>query len=383
MLPTGGTVVGVGEYPGQDGGQFMIQNAEGALLICARNAKSKGRSMSSITTRFTERFGCRYPFACAGMAFAATADLALAVCRGGGVGAIGVGFIPAEELRAAIRYLRLRTTAPFNINFLTIFDNDAQVRVCAEERVPIVSFHWGHPSTEHIKLLHEAGVSVWEQIGSVDAAKKARADGIDVIVAQGWEAGGHNYGGLPTLALVPRVVDAIGPALVLAAGGIADGRGAAAALALGADGVWVGSRMVATREAAVHPEHKRRIVAGDGEQTVLSSIFGPEMPQFNPMRVIRNRVVDEWTDRLKEVPTRRDQLPEIGRTRFLDQDRVLRKFDALLATTDTKADWEEMPWLGGQGIGLIHDIPSAADAVETMMTEAGTILGRLAGSIRA
>jgi NAD(P)H-dependent flavin oxidoreductase YrpB (nitropropane dioxygenase family) len=140
--------------------------------------------------------------------------------------------------------------------------------------------------------------------------------------------------------------------------------------------------MVATREAAVHPEHKRRIVAGDGEQTVLSSIFGSEMPQFNPMRVIRNRVVDEWTDRLKEVPTRRDQLPEIGRTRFLDQDRVLRKFDALLATADTEADWEEMPWLGGQGIGLIHDIPSAADAVETMMTEAGVILGRLAGSIR-
>jgi NAD(P)H-dependent flavin oxidoreductase YrpB (nitropropane dioxygenase family) len=162
----------VREYLGQGGDQFMIQDAEGALLICARIAKSKGRSMSSIVTRFTERFGCRYPFACAGMAFAATADLALAVCRGGGVGAIGVGFIPAEELRAAIRHLRLRTTAPFNINLLTIFDNDAQIRVCAEERVPIVSFHWGHPSTEHIKLLHDAGVSVWEQIGSVDAAKK-------------------------------------------------------------------------------------------------------------------------------------------------------------------------------------------------------------------
>jgi NAD(P)H-dependent flavin oxidoreductase YrpB (nitropropane dioxygenase family) len=261
---------------------------------------TKGRSMSSIATRFTERFGLRYPFACAGMAFAATEDLALAVCRGGGVGAIGVGLIPAEELRATIRRVRQQTTAPFNINFLTIFDNDARVRVCAEERVPIVSFHWGHPSTEHIKLLRDADVSVWEQIGSVDAAKKARADGIEVIVAQGWEAGGHNYGGVPTLALVPLVVDAVGPSLVLAAGGIADGRGAAAALALGADGVWVGSRMVATREAAVHPEHKRRIVAANGEQAVLSSIFGPEMPQFNPMRVIRNRVVDEWNDRLRK-----------------------------------------------------------------------------------
>jgi hypothetical protein len=130
-----------------------------------------------------------------------------------------------------------------------------------------------------------------------------------VVVAQGWEAGGHNYGGLPTLALVPTVVDAVAPALVLAAGGIADGRGAAAALALGADGVWAGSRLVATQEAAVHAEHKTRIVAASGEQTVRSSIFGPEWPHFNPMRVIRNRVVEEWNDRLSEVPTQGDELP--------------------------------------------------------------------------
>jgi len=186
------------------------------------------------------------------------------------------------------------TTAPFNVNLITFFDNDAQIGVCAEERVPVVSFHWGHPSTEHIKLLRDAGVSIWEQIGTVDAAKTALGDGIGVVVAQGWEAGGHNYGGLPTLALVPTIVDAVAPALVLAAGGIADGRGAAAALTLGADGVWVGSRMVATRESAVHPEHKRRIVVASGEQTVHSSIFGPEWPHFNPMRVIRNRVVEEW-----------------------------------------------------------------------------------------
>jgi enoyl-[acyl-carrier protein] reductase II len=182
--------------------------------------------------------------------------------------------------------------------------------------------------------------------------------------------------------LVPTVIDAVAPSLVLAAGGITDGRGAAAALALGADGVWVGSRMVATCEAAVHPEHKRRIVAASGEQTVRSSIFGPEWPHFNPMRVIRNRVVEEWNDRLSEVPTQRDDLPEIGRTRFLGRDMVLRKFNVILATADTVGDWEEMPWLAGQGIGLIHDIPSATDAVERMMAEAGDILGRLSSAIR-
>ena len=102
--------------------------------------------MGDIVTRFTERFGCRHPFACAGMAFAGmTPDLALAVCRGGGVGAIGVGFTPAEELRAMIQEMRKQTTAPFHVNFITIFDNEAQIRVCAEERVPIVSFTGGTP----------------------------------------------------------------------------------------------------------------------------------------------------------------------------------------------------------------------------------------------
>jgi enoyl-[acyl-carrier protein] reductase II len=104
-------------------------------------------------------------------------------------------------------------------------------------------------------------VSIWEQIGTVDAARTALGDGIEVVVAQGWEAGGHNYGGLPTLALVPTVVDAVAPALVLAAGGIADGRGAAAALTLGADGVWVGSRMVAKERDEIDVEGRCGLLA--------------------------------------------------------------------------------------------------------------------------
>jgi NAD(P)H-dependent flavin oxidoreductase YrpB (nitropropane dioxygenase family) len=130
------------------------------------------------------------------------------------------------------------------------------------------------------------------------------------------------------------------------------------------------------------PSTSCRIVAASGEQTVRSSIFGPEWPHFNPMRVIRNRVVDVWNDRLSEVPTRRDDLPEIGRTRFLGRDIVMRKFNVILATEDTEGDWEEMPWLGGQGIGLINDIPSATDAVERMMAQAGDVPRRLSDVIR-
>ena len=130
--------------------------------------------MGSISTRMTERFGCRHPFAAAGMAFAgSTADLALGVCAGGGIGAIGVGFTPAEQLRAVIHQIRAATGAPFNINFITCFENDPQIRVCAEEKVPVASFHWGHPSPEHLRLLRDAGVSAWEQVGGVEAAKPA------------------------------------------------------------------------------------------------------------------------------------------------------------------------------------------------------------------
>src|SRR5262245_25242109 len=128
----------------------------------------------SLATRFTKRFGVRHPFACAGMAFAGeTPDLAIAVSRAGGIGAVGVGFTPPRLLREYVRAVKAATPFPFNVNFITCFDNDAQVKVCAEEGVPIVSWHWGHPSEENRRILREAGVSCWEQVGIVDDAKRA------------------------------------------------------------------------------------------------------------------------------------------------------------------------------------------------------------------
>lgn len=344
-------------------------------------------SETTIRTRLTDHYGLRHPFACAGMAFAGmTPDLAIAVTEEGGIGSLGVGFTPPEELRRHIRTIREAVDGPFNINFITCFDNDAQVRVCAEEAVPVVSWHWGHPSAEHRAMLADAGVAYWEQVGSVDDARRAVDAGAELIVAQGLEAGGHNFQGvagmpgLPLMALLPMIVDAVGEdALVLAAGGIGDGRTAAAALALGADGVWVGTRMVATQESAVHEEHKRRILTASGEDTVLCAIFGPEMPHFNPMRLQRNRVVSQYNDRLDDVPTQRDQLEVIGHTVFNGQPVEMRKFNVLLATPETEADWEEMPWLMGQGVGLVTDIPPAAVVVERMMFEARDRLDALVG----
>jgi enoyl-[acyl-carrier protein] reductase II len=201
-----------------------------------------------------------------------------------------------------------------------------------------------------------------------------------VVIAQGWEAGGHNYGGLPIMVNVPSIVDAVGErALVLAAGGITDGRQAAAALCLGADGVWVGTRLVASREARVHPEHHRRLVSATGEDTVRSAIFGPEWPDFNPMRLQRDRVVSEWDDLLDQVPTERDSLEQVGTTVLLGEETVMRKFNVLLPVPETEADWEEMPWLMGQGVGLIHDIQPAGEIVKEMMEQAERVLARFGG----
>ncbi len=339
-----------------------------------------GSTFSSIrphfATRFTRRFGQIHPFASAGLAFAGmTPELAIAVSNAGGIGALGVGFMPPEELRTKIHAIRAATDAPFNINFITCFENDAQIRVCAEEEVPIASFHWGHPASAHLKILADAGVSVWEQVGTVEDGLSAVNDGIEVVIAQGWEAGGHNYGGLGTVAFVPAMMDAIGErAIVLAAGGIADARGAAAALMLGADGIWVGTRLVASREANVHPFHHEALIRAKGTDTVRSSIFGPEMPHFNPMRLLRNRVVNEYTDRLEAVPMERSHLPIVGETLLHGRLHVKRKFDVTLPVPQTTGDFEEMPWLAGQGVGLIHDIKPAATIVAEIIGGAAQII---------
>ena len=128
---------------------------------------------------------------------------------------------------------------------------------------------------------------------------------------------------------------------------------------------------------AVHDEHKRRIVAAKGEDTVFSSIFGPEWPHFNPMRLQKNRVVSEWNHRLAEVPADRSGLPEVGKTVLYGQPMPMNKFNVILPTPETEADWEEMPWLMGQGVGLVRDIRPAGEVVESMMADAAAICARL------
>ena len=336
---------------------------------------------ASIPTRLTKRYNIRHPFTQAGMAFSGwSPQLACAVTKAGGIGAIGAGLLPEPVVRQIVGAIQAVNPGPYHINFLTNFDHEAQALACAEMGVPIISFHWGHPKPSLIKALRDKGCSIWEQVGSVEDAKRALGDGVEVIIPQGHEAGGHNFQGLSdsplgTFVIVPTMRDALGDdVIILASGGIADGRGVAAAMALGADGVWVGTRLVATTEALAHEEHKRRIVAATGTDTVYSHIFGPDNPAFNPMRLLKNKVVNEWNNRLAEVPKDNSESAVIGSTLMGGQEMTLRKFNVLLPTPDTKGDWEEMPFLAGQGVGLVNDILPAEQVVTRMMDQAVKIL---------
>jgi enoyl-[acyl-carrier protein] reductase II len=327
-----------------------------------------------ISTRFTEAYGLTHPIAQAGMAFVGmTPDLALAVCAAGGLGSIGVGLMPPPALEATIDSVRAGTSRPYNVNFITSLTEAAQVDVACDEGVPVASFHWGHPPRAWIDALHGAGAKVWEQVGSAEAAKRAVDDGIDLVIAQGSEAGGHNFGTVPTMALLPLVVDAVTPALVLGAGGIADGRGLAAALMLGADGGWIGTRLVATAESGAHPEYKARLVRARAADTVRTHVFGRSTPAFNP-RALRNRVVAQWHERVGQIPADPGSAPVIGRVSLLGMDMDLHQFTNFVPITSTTGDFEEMPLLAGQGVGLVDSAPTVAEVISAMVTDATSMI---------
>ncbi|GAA3226593.1 enoyl-[acyl-carrier-protein] reductase FabK [Dactylosporangium siamense] len=299
----------------------------------------------------------------------------MAVSNAGALGSLGVGLMPAPALTQTIAAIQQQTDRPFNVNFITVFTEQAQIDAVCAAGVAVVSFHWGHPKRAWIDQLHAAGVRVFEQLSSVDAAKRAVDDGVDVVVAQGQEAGGHNAATLPVFALVPLVVDAVAPALVLASGGIADGRGVAAALMLGADGAWVGTRFVATGESDAHDGYKSRLVSFDATETVSTSMFGPETPDFNPMRVLRNRAVREWLD----APAPGED-KVIGETVLGGETVTMHRYSNLVPMRGvTTGDLEEMPLLAGQGVGLVTSLLPAAEVIATMTSDAVAMLGRYGG----
>jgi NAD(P)H-dependent flavin oxidoreductase YrpB (nitropropane dioxygenase family) len=299
-------------------------------------------------------------------------ELAADVSNAGGLGIISFGGYPPPILRREIRRLRALTKNPFGVNLLLEFPVEEHVNVCVEERVPVISFFWGDPSP-YVETAHAAGLKVIDQVGSVEAAKRSAGAGVDAIIAQGVEAGGHIAGQVSTMALVPRVVEAVSPVPVAAAGGIADARGLVAALALGAEGVVLGTRFLATPEAAAHPIYKQKVLEATEEDTVRTTLFGRGWPNA-PHRTLRTAFVDEWLKDEARGSEQRVDEPVIGESIFGGERVPLQRFAGFPPTAEATGDIESMGLLAGQSVGLVTDIKPAAVIVRELVAGARAII---------
>jgi NAD(P)H-dependent flavin oxidoreductase YrpB (nitropropane dioxygenase family) len=323
-----------------------------------------------IRTPLCDLLGIEHPIALGGMGSIYAPPLVAAVSEAGGLGAMGCHRLTPEQIRSGVAAIRERTRKPFALNFL-IFDTEEECFATALElRPPMMAFAWPRPDQDvksYIDRAHGAGCKVTFMANGVPEALVGARCGADVIVAQGTEGGGH-VGWQASLALVPMVVDAVGPLPVLAAGGIADGRGLAAALALGADGVLLGTRFLASEESPLHPNFKQAIVDSDGHDTLLTEIPDIASGKVWPgamSRSRRNRVIERWAGR--EWALRQHQAEAFARIQAARQ----------------AGDTQEAPLSMGQDAGLIHDILPAAEIVRRIARQAENILsGRLAKLVR-
>lgn len=333
-----------------------------------------------------------HPIFCAGMGGNTLAPLAGAVSKAGGFGTLGATFCTPDELREEIAAVRRITDRPFGVGLLipgdiapdlsareippfpaflddlrreveglkgnklpplTIDLARAQVKVALDARVPLLVCGLGTPQWV-IDACHRVGTRVLSMVGSVRNAKRAEALGVNIIVAQGMEAGGH-VGNVSTMVLVPAVVDAV-QMPVLAAGGIVDGRGIAAALMLGAQGAWIGTRFLATEEATVHENCKARLIEADEDSTVVSRAYTGK-----PSRVLRNRFTDAWKNRDREL------LP-------MPWQRIWMEPVVVGAKAAGRLDIANFP--AGQGACAIRDVPAAADLFARLVAETRVALAR-------
>ena len=335
-------------------------------------------------TAFTEEYELDIPVASAGMAFVARAELVAAVSAAGGIGVLGGSAMPPALLEQEIAAVRAATDRRFGVNFIARFCQPEHIALCADLRVPVVSFFWDNPERAWVEELHAAGARVWMQVGSVDEAADAVEMGADLVIAQGIEAGGHNRSTAGTFCLVPAVVDAIAPVPVLAAGGIADGRGVVAAVALGADGAWIGTRFLASVEADAHRDYKARLVEACVDATARHWVFGLDFPDA-PVRGLRNRIIVEHEGADRPPPYEGldpESLPVIGTADVFGRTVPLLKYTGLPPTARATGDLEQMSLLAGESVGLIGAVLPAREITLHLAQEIdATLRDRIGDSI--
>lgn len=314
-----------------------------------------------LRTRICALLGIEHPIVLGGMGTGTSPELVAAVSTAGGLGVLGATRQNPEELARDAAAIRAATTRPFGLNLLLFMERPGQYEAFLAARPKVISTAWATHEQDlggYVARAHAVGALAMHMISTVAEAKAAARAGADIIVAQGTEGGGH-IGLMGTMPLVPMVVSAVAPIPVLAAGGVADGRGLAAALALGADGVLLGTRFLASDESPIAKGFKQAILDSDGHDTLVTDI--PDVASGNTwpgayVRVRRNRFIEEWMGRDNELRRRRVEV------------------SAQLRQAAQAGDPDRGAVMIGQTAGLIDRVEPAADLVRQISRDAEAIL---------
>jgi nitronate monooxygenase len=332
-----------------------------------------------LRTSICDLLGCDVPILLAGMGGVSHWELCAAVANAGGYATLGMVRETPGLIESEVLALRAATDRPFSVNVIPSATNpallDAQISRCLELGVKAFTFFWDVvPDT--VARVKAAACQVLHQVGTVEAARAAEAAGVDVLIAQGIEAGGHVHGRTGALALSADIL-AETRLPVVVSGGIADGAGLAAALAMGAQGVHCGTAFLATDESFAHPYHKARVVEASANDTVLTDIYVLNWPKGAAVRVIKNSITEPLgVDRLMGHDP--DALPREAIAWDGDAPRLRYSTDSPLRTTT--GDLEAMSLFAGQGAGRINSVISAAARLQQMSAEASALLARIRSS---
>ena len=311
-----------------------------------------------VRTPVCELLGIEQPIVQAPIGPAAVPRLAAAVSNAGALGMLSLAWT-ADVSRVVAQTAEL-TSRPFGGNLVLAWDQHRWLDQALQAGLRIVSLTWGDPAP-YVEASHDAGALVVHTVGSAEEARRAVGCGVDVIVAQGWEAGGHVWGSIATLPLVPAVVDAVAPVPVIAAGGIGDARGVAAVLALGAQAAWLGTRFLLAEEAPVHEDYRRRLVAAaETDAHWYANLYDVGWPDA-PHRAIRNSTAQEWEAAGRPAPGRRPgEGEELART--AGGEPVVR-YSSALPLQGTKGDIEALSLWAGQSVAFAKRVQPAAEIV--------------------
>jgi nitronate monooxygenase len=343
--------------------------------------------MASLRTPLCDLLGIEYPILCAGMGLGAGPDLVAAVSNADGFGVLGASGVEPGRLANLVARTRELTDRPFGANLIIadFEDPDApqedldflreQVGAIISSGANALVLFWG-PADLFVGEAHEGGLKVIVQVGSVEEGKRAAEAGADAVIAQGFEAGGHVRGTTSVWELLPAAVEALAPLPVLASGGIGDGAGVARALALGAQGVSLGTRFVASEEFSGHPAYKQRVVESGPEDLFYGDLFTVWWPPPAPHRTIRNKTLEEWEAAGRPpIGERPGEGTSIGK-RLMGNGEIGEwpRYAVGVPTPDFDGDLDYAPLWAGESIAVVNDIKPAGEIVRDLLRDADTAL---------